>query len=225
MKGWFREAMDEAHNTNPDIFDPTKDIEEGLSTDDRKSNPFMKLLGNLRGTSIPCALWRACAEYGQVVCSLRIRRSRRRTRRFRTSGPSKARNPCRPNPVPSSLPVTPARVPNPRRLPHVCFLSRVSGYLYLTVEQLRVRRLTRSLSRKSRTKATVVTAQARRRRRKRKRRNPPPNLFARSRHLLPLRRQRLRRPRRRRQRVLPSYPGARQLRPSTPAYPITNGRI
>ena len=48
MRQMFREAMDEYHQ-NPDFFDPTKEIDEGITPEDRKGNPFMKLLGNLRG--------------------------------------------------------------------------------------------------------------------------------------------------------------------------------
>ncbi|VDC01651.1 unnamed protein product [Peniophora sp. CBMAI 1063] len=48
MRHMFREAMDAAHE-NPDFFDPTKELDEGITAEERKGNPFMKLLGNLRG--------------------------------------------------------------------------------------------------------------------------------------------------------------------------------
>ena len=59
IRNMVREAMDEAYQ-NPDFFDPTKDVDESLSTEDRKSNPFMKLLGNLRGTFVSDGLSELC---------------------------------------------------------------------------------------------------------------------------------------------------------------------
>jgi hypothetical protein len=50
IRDLLREAMDTAHQ-NPDVFDPTKEVDdEFIRAEERKGNPFIKLLGNLRGT-------------------------------------------------------------------------------------------------------------------------------------------------------------------------------
>jgi hypothetical protein len=48
LRKLYRDAMDIAH-TNPDYLDPMKKGEGFLTEEERKSNPFLKLLGSLRG--------------------------------------------------------------------------------------------------------------------------------------------------------------------------------
>lgn len=55
MRDLLREAMDRAH-ANPDFMDNTKPFTDAQLADERKDNPFIKLLGSLRGTLSRCSL-------------------------------------------------------------------------------------------------------------------------------------------------------------------------
>ena len=77
LRDMLREAMDVA-TADPDFYNPRREATDFKDlAEDRKGNPFIKLLGSLRGVySNTCPLRPSADCEWQVVCSLRTRISR-----------------------------------------------------------------------------------------------------------------------------------------------------